>query len=355
MGLRSKHKKRGNRKLVTRRKKGRRNQRGGGNTFLIEELEAKADEIRRILESRRTAGLQNWLVLFASFHSSLEKIRFLNPNWIFWDIGVSAGDRFGFSGYVNKSSIDILAIMFKKEFDYIVFDDPKILRQPSCLGSDEAIYEGIHTLMSLVKPGGKLVCDHYNCKDLIMKKMDDKPSMDIVNKEKNMIYRYTINNQLYDKPYGARFYTQTNLMQYTQFYKSKKDLLPIDVEDDLKSLGPESIEKIKAFYKDPIFLQLCNSPSQFSKSCDLYKDYYSFKISDADYYPIVQKYTSMWSLPTISFIDPELFDTILKIRKDLIAYGESNNMNDDIYNAMANKQRDLLDKISLVIEAIPLL
>lgn len=354
MGLRSKHKKRGNRKLVTRRKKGRRNQRGGGNTFLIEELEAKADEIRRILESRRTAGLQNWLVLFASFHSSLEKIRFLNPNWIFWDIGVSAGDRFGFSGYVNKSSIDILANMFKKEFEYIVFDDPKILREPSCLGSDEAIYEGIHTLMSLVKPGGKLVYNGMYYMDWIIKKMVEKPSMDIVNKETDMIYRYTINNQLYITPYAERFDNQTNLTQYTKFYSSKKDILPIDVNDDLKSLGPESIRRIKELYEDPNFLALCNT-KKLVKSCELYADYYSFKIEDAEYFPILHKYTKMWNLPNKSPIDPELFDTILKIRKDLIAYGESNNMNDDIYNAMANKQRDLLDKISLVIEAIPLL
>jgi len=354
MGLRTKHK-RGNRKLFTRRRKGRRNQHGGGNTFPIEEVEARSDEIKRMLEARRAAGLQNWLVLFASFNTPLEKIRFLNPNWIFWDIGVSADDRFGFSGYVNKSSIDVLANTLKQEFDYIIFDDPKILRESSCLGSDEAIYKGIHTLMRLVKPGGKLVCDDYNCKDLIMKKMDDKPSMDIVNKETNMIYRYTINNQLYDKPYVARFGVQTNLMQYTQFYKSKKDLLPIDVEDDLKSLGPESIDKIKAFYKDPKFLQLCNSPSQISKSCDLYKDYYSFKISEADYYPIVQKYTKMWSLPTTSLIDPELFATILKLRNDLIIYRDSNNANVNIDIKMTNTIMDLIAKTSLVIEAVPLL
>jgi hypothetical protein len=358
MGLRSNRKKRGNRKSFTRRRKerkGRIYQHGGSNTFPIETVEARADEIRRILETRRTAGLQNWLVLFASFHSPLEKIRFLNPNWIFWDIGVSADDRFGFSGYVNKSSIDILANILKKEFDYIVFDDTKILWETSCLGSNEAVYKGIHTLMNLVKPGGKIVFNGRSYMNWILRKMDNKPSMDIINKETDMIYRYTINNQLYITPYAERLDTQTNLTQYTQFYKFKKDKLPIDVEDDLKSLGPEAIRRLKELYEDPKFLALCNTSKMHDKSCELYKDYYSLKIDDAEYFPIVHKYTSMWSLPTTSPIDPELFDTIIKTMNETDVYEDRDNINFDTdknYIATRNKLDDLLMELSLVIEAV---
>jgi hypothetical protein len=355
MGLRSNRKKRGNRKSFTRRRKerkGRIYQHGGSNTFPIETVEARADEIRHILKTRRTAGLQNWLVLFARFGTPLEKIRFLNPNWVFWDTNVSEEDRFGFSGDVNKSSIDILANTLKQEFDYIVFDDFKFLN--SELGSDEAIYKGIHTLMGLVKPGGKLVCNNRFYMKWILQKMDEKPSMDIVNK--GMIYRYTINNQLYDRPYVERLYSDTNLIHYTRFYSLMKHILPIDVEDDLKSLGPEAIRRLKELYEDPKFLALCNIKTP-GKSCDLYKDYYSLKIDDAEYFPIVHKYTMMWSLPTISPIDPELFDTIIKTMNETDVYEDRDNINFDTdknYIATRNKLEDLLTKLSLVIEAVPL-
>jgi SAM-dependent methyltransferase len=132
------------------------NQIGGNDNSLKLDEEITEDKIylfKSKLDERTRLGLKNWLVIYAAFYKDIEKIRFKNPNWIFWDLRESFDDRLGIVGDFNKENLELLSENLKESFDYICFDD-NLYYNPT---NNEAF---ISQLLNFLKPSGFLVIEN---------------------------------------------------------------------------------------------------------------------------------------------------------------------------------------------------
>jgi SAM-dependent methyltransferase len=111
--------------------------------------DGKIIAFKQKLDDRSVQEYKNWLVIYAGYNTIKEKIRFKNPNWIFWDM--NNDERYSIKGLFNEDNLIKLDTILGNTFDYICFDD------------DVGYYYNddkekiIYRLLKILKPNGVLV------------------------------------------------------------------------------------------------------------------------------------------------------------------------------------------------------
>lgn len=267
----------------------------GGNYNILDldknPSEHNFTEFKRILDMKKN----NWLVFYSGFNTKSEKIRFSNPNWIFYDWNVDE-TRIGIQGNINSYNIKLLSEKLTNCFNYICFDWDLF----QLINTSDEFIEIIGHLFNLLNKNGKIFIKNIN--NIIQEDIEDETSL------------FTRVNSL-GVPLGQGAGGQNIISKIFQLLFDLKNIYLLNINTN-DYIFIKKLETLMFMNIDPMIIQqfynnICyiHSIINSSKDCLPFKNNYEIIIKELkdnlefnmqlenDFYKLLQISTDEWKMP----------------------------------------------------------